>query len=448
LDDPTRLVSVNRSTAESGVVRLVPRFDPSFPTPLIGIAAALAGEVGGRADPIEINYSGRPPTIVSVRDLLDGRFDPALLRGAHVIVGETYAGSADLHQTPFADQVSGVVIHSEAARTLLDGNELRIMPPWVVSILTAIVTLLFGFAATKLWVGRFYLLAVAFILVWATACYLAFVRIHAVWPLVSVSLMVLALVPGTVYAVRALEEHRKRLKARAQWGQMIGESSLLRLEANREAGLGAWGDFDCCLLSLDIADFTSLSKQYGKARAELVSDLNKLFPVVVDVIERSGGEVLNFMGDGLAAKWEIEGSDAVPNRAKVLAAAMEVLRAVDGLDATRAFGAARWDVRIGLASGEATLALVGSESRKQMTLYGDAVNLAARLEAAGKDEAIRSRLVVSDDYASAIRDVGASFDTVGFQPKGWDRPLKVWRLLEPARVTSAGAPVADPVRTM
>ncbi len=85
-------------------------------------------------------------------------------------------------------------------------------------------------------------------------------------------------------------------------------------------------------------------------------------------------------------------------------------------------------VRIGLGFGQVTLALIGSEHRKQMTLYGEAVNLAARLEAAGKDPAIQSPLVVSDDYAEAIQVLDLPFEAVRYLPKGWSEPQRVWCL--------------------
>jgi len=87
-------------------------------------------------------------------------------------------------------------------------------------------------------------------------------------------------------------------------------------------------------------------------------------------------------------------------------------------------------VRIGLSSGETTLALIGSENRQQMTLYGEAVNLAARLEAVGKEPDIQSRLVVSERYAEAARACGRRFESGRKLLKGWDAPTEFLFLVE------------------
>lgn len=430
LDAPERLVSVNRLREETGVVRQVARYDDMFVPPLPGLAKAIAGESEVRLDPIDINYSGRPPLIVSARDVIEGRTPGDLFRGAIVLVGETYSGSADDHETPFASGVPGVAVNAEAVRTLLDGNELGVVPTWGASFVSAVVALLCSKLACRVWVGRYFLFVGSAAVIWSLACYGAFARLNAVMPWLVPIAVSLVLVPGTLYAVRAMEENRERLWARAAWGQLVGDSTLSRLETNRKSGLGSWEEFECCVLFLDIADFTRLSAEM-KSGAETVELLNKVFDVVIAEVTAQGGEILNFIGDGLVAKWEVlSGASRREAEEHALAAALGTLRAVDNLSAGGSLGKTKVNIRIGLSAGKATLALIGSQDRRQMTVYGAAVNLAARLEAAGKDEKIQSRLVVSDDYAEAARDSGHMFDAVNFHPRGWELPLRVWRLNE------------------
>jgi len=436
LDVPKWLVSVNRVPAQgSGVVRQAPRYDTSFSPPLRGLAAALADEPRGRLEPIDLNYSDRSPIIVSALDVIEGRTPRGLFRDAIVVLGETDTGSGDLHATPFSSSVPGVLVQAEATRTLLDGDELRVLPTWVASLVSALVGLLGSLLAFQVWLKRYFCITGVASVAWSLACYGAFARFNALWPwLVPVSMALIA-APGVVYALRAVEENRERLWARSVWGQLIGDSSLRRLEENRKSGRGAWGEFECCVLFFDVAGFSSLTVRLNEQRAELVLILNTLFSPVIGCVERHGGEVLNFMGDGFMAKWEtVPGADGSCSRTKAVEASIDILRLVREQNVRGAFGSERIEVRMGLSAGQVTLALVGSEGRKQMTVHGEAVNLAARLEAAGKEIAIQSSLVLSDDYAETIKELDLSFEEAEYIPKGWDKPLRIWYLSPESRL--------------
>ncbi len=426
LDRPERLASVNRTSIVPGVVRRVPRVDESFVPPLAGLAAALVDEPEAHTRPIEINYSGLPPQTYSARDVLEGRIEPGLLRGAVVLVGETYAGTSDLHPTPFGTSVPGVWIHAEAARTLLDGNELRVWPTWAASLVSFLSALFGAVLASRFWITRFLVIGGGAALIWSGFAYWSFANQNAVIPWFVPVLTGAFFAPSAVYAARAWEEYRERLWVRSRWGQLVGESTLNRLEANRKEGRGAWETFECAVLFLDVANFSSMTRQSGAA--ETIRVLNAVFAEVIGCVEASGGEVLNFMGDGLAAKWEFATYDRDELHDRVLNAAFQILDRVEALNRGRALGEKALGVRIGLSSGETTLALIGSEGRQQMTLYGEAVNLAARLEAAGKEPDVQSCLVVSEPYLGAANRSGKTFRSGSLTLKGWDAPTQFYFL--------------------
>lgn len=428
LDRPERLASVNRNSIAPGVVRRVPRVDESFVPPLAGLAAALVDESGTHTQPIEINYSGLPPQTYSARDVLEGRIEPGLLRGAVVLVGETYAGTSDLHPTPYGASVPGVFIHAEAARTLLDGNELKVWPTWAASVVSLLSAFLGAVLASRFWITRFLVIGGGVALIWSGFAYWSFANQNAVAPWFTPVLAGALLAPSAVYAARAWEEYRERLWVRSRWGQLVGESTLNRLEANRKAGRGSWETFECALLFLDVANFSSMTRQTGAQ--ETIEVLNKVFSEVIQFVESSGGEILNFMGDGLAAKWELESMGDDPHH-RVLQTALQILERVEVLNRSKALGPHEVGVRIGLGSGETTLALIGSEGRQQMTLYGEAVNLAARLEAAGKDPDVQSPLVVSEAYFEAAHRSGHAFFPGALILKGWDTPTQFLFLKDP-----------------
>jgi adenylate cyclase len=158
----------------------------------------------------------------------------------------------------------------------------------------------------------------------------------------------------------------------------------------------------------DLRGFTSISARLG-ARA-IIDLLNELFDCQVPAIEKHGGEVLKFIGDGLLGIFPL-GDDVGARAANALDAATDAFAALDARNATAAE-----PIRFGLALhvGEIAYGNIGGASRLDFTAIGPAVNVAARLEAiTGK---LDRRVVVSSELAAHLRvpleDLG-SFDLKG-----------------------------------
>jgi len=116
---------------------------------------------------------------------------------------------------------------------------------------------------------------------------------------------------------------------------------------------------------------------------------------MVDILERHGGVVTQFQGDAILATFNVPIAD--PGHAgNALAAACEMLDKVAG---SRYVDTAI-DIRIGINSGEVVAGAIGARGRLNYTVHGDAVNLAARLEALNKEYG--SRLLVSESTAAQV----------------------------------------------
>ena len=151
----------------------------------------------------------------------------------------------------------------------------------------------------------------------------------------------------------------------------------------------------------DMRGFTTLADTLPPQ--DLVDLLNRYFDCQVPAIEKHGGEVLKFMGDGLLAIFPIGAEAHFPT---ICAAALEAGKAAR--DAIAALHAAEDGpaLRFGLALhvGDVLFGNIGSGNRLDFTAIGPAVNLAARLEKlAGQ---LGRTILASEDFVDHCGDDG------------------------------------------
>jgi class 3 adenylate cyclase len=130
------------------------------------------------------------------------------------------------------------------------------------------------------------------------------------------------------------------------------------------------------VLFLDIREFTAFA-EHAEPK-EVVAMLNDFWELVVPVLLRHGGHANKFIGDGLL------GVFGAPQRLtdhaeRAVAAANEIVALV------RERYEGRVGVGIGVNSGPVVAGTVGGGGRVEFTVIGDAVNTAARVEAATRE---------------------------------------------------------------
>ncbi len=133
------------------------------------------------------------------------------------------------------------------------------------------------------------------------------------------------------------------------------------------------------VLFADIVAFTPLSE--SRRPEEVVAILNDVFTVLSEVVFRHAGVVDKFVGDSIMAIWGAPFEQ--PDHAqRALLAAGDMMRFLENTSEQLRL---EHDVEIRLAiavnSGEVVVGNIGSARRMEFTAIGDAVNVAARLEA-------------------------------------------------------------------
>jgi adenylate cyclase len=203
------------------------------------------------------------------------------------------------------------------------------------------------------------------------------------------------------------------------FGQHVSPQVVERLLA---AGAGTASETrEVAVMFVDFRNFTGAARL--RTPQTVVARLDDAFAVLVEILDRHGGIVNKFLGDGFLALFGAPIADPdAPARA--VAAAQEMLAAM-----TQHNDGHEWKLRIGIGIhiGAVVAGNVGSPRRKEYTVMGDTVNFAARLESLNKE--FNSQLLVS----AAVRDAlgGAGGDAVALGEvaiKGYDQPMTVWQL--------------------
>jgi adenylate cyclase len=183
-------------------------------------------------------------------------------------------------------------------------------------------------------------------------------------------------------------------------------------DAETEVSAGQALERDAAILMLDIRGFTALAAHVPPA--EVVRVLTGLHARLVPIVQRHGGIVDKFLGDGIMVTFGALNPSPT--------AAADAFRALDDL----MHEAARWraelpaagihmplQVNAGLAAGSVVFAILGVDDRLEYTVIGDAVNLAAKLEKHNKVEATRAlatedafRLALAQGYEPRSEPVG------------------------------------------
>ncbi|HEV2981630.1 MAG TPA: adenylate/guanylate cyclase domain-containing protein [Solirubrobacteraceae bacterium] len=169
------------------------------------------------------------------------------------------------------------------------------------------------------------------------------------------------------------------------------------------------------VLFADLSGFTALSERTDPE--EIRSMVDRCMCAMGEVVERFGGAVDKVIGDALMAVFGAPvAHEDDPKRA--VRAALEIQRRASE-NAEEFCGLC---VRVGVNSGEVIFARVGPEARRELTVMGDAVNTAARLQAAAPAEGV---LVGEETHAATADDI--QYEALApVHAKGKAVPLQAW----------------------
>ncbi len=234
-------------------------------------------------------------------------------------------------------------------------------------------------------------------------------------------------------AIQALEEQRAVLGERASAAIDILRERLRALEsAAAPAETGEWKQVT--VLFADLSGFTALSEETNAE--EVRNSVNACFQLLGEIVRRYGGYVDKFIGDEIMALFGAP--DAIEDHAsRALYAALDMREALAKFSReNRRLRERPLLLHIGVNSGLIVAGTIGIEGKRDYTVMGDAVNVAARLVARAEPGTI---LVGAATYALGGHDFELDqpslLDLEGHTPVEASRLLRAYH-----RVPHRGGP--------
>ncbi len=287
-------------------------------------------------------------------------------------------------------RIPGVIVQATAIDNLVRNEGLvgsGRVPEFVLVVLLAVVC---AWAFQRFPIGWSAAGLLAFGTAWTIAA--AFILRHGiVLPGLTLAAALIAAAAVSV-AQRYLVTDKDKRAIRSYFSLYLSPTVVDRMLATGQRPALGGERREVTVLVSDIAGYTTMSERMPPER--MVDLLNRYLTSAATAVERHGGFVDKFMGDGMLAVFGAPLAD--PDHARhAVAAARELLR-LTGTD-PELVGGAPFRTRIGIATGPVVIGNVGSEKRLNYTVIGDTVNLAARLE--GENKRHGTSILVSEETA-------------------------------------------------
>jgi len=393
---------------------------------------AAGGDADAGAHPIDFAGPARTVRTIPFWRVASGRFDARRVRGLVVVVGASATSLHDVHPVPFGGELMpGAEIHANAIQTILNAYPLRDAPAAIAILLVLVAGLSAPLATLAGSPTRALAQALAAGLLGTLALLGGAQLAFDAGTIVPVAAPLLALALGTLGAVGLtyLFEVRARRQLRTTFERFVSPDVAAELlpEGDEPARLES-RRLEATVLFCDLRGFTTLAEQLQAE--QVIAVLNRYLDAVSAAVFAHGGTVVSYQGDGVMAVF----GAPLPQQDHALRALHAAREILDG--ALPRFNAwlleerladAPLEAGIGLNSGHVMSGLVGSERRVEYAAVGDATNVAARLQALGREIPGPARLFVSGTTyerlgaaAEGLRRHGA----VGL--KGRSKPVTVW----------------------
>jgi adenylate cyclase len=406
----------------------------------LGDSGVLSVTVAGNELPVDlqgqmlVRYRGQAGATfdrVSVADILDRKADASLLRDRVVLIGGTATSLGDIRATPLDAAPPGVELRANTIENLLDGRVIE-RPDYMALVdvtLMLLIGLLMVWLLPRFGVSGGGLLAAVLLGGYiALAVYLF--RGDGLWlNLIYPSLLIVLLfATATLVSYFFTHSEKRYLKVAFQHyvppavvEDLVSDAGALRLGGEKR---------ELTVLFSDIRGFTTLSE--GMQPEELVKLMNEYFTVMTERVFAHRGSLDKYIGDAIMA---VYGAPVVEADHPALAcrSALDMMRALDELQQKwRPLGLPAIGIGVGINTGPMIVGNMGSRTRFNYTVVGDAVNLSSRIESLNKNYG--TSILISEYTYQRVKDEFRDVREVdSVKVRGREQPVRLYELYLPGK---------------
>lgn len=351
---------------------------------------------------------------------------PKVFTGKTIIIGANATGLADIKNTPVSALASfpGMEIHATALQNIIDRSHLTepdYKTIWfLLFILTLSLVFVFGYRSIAE--------SVLYIILFITGVLFISGQLFLVYNILLPVTLLLAI--GVVsfagmMTMNYLSEGKEKKKINRAFNhyvqpevvqEMLKDPQKLRLGGEKK---------ELTILFTDLAGFSSLSEELKPE--ELIVFLIYYFGELSEAIIKQMGTIDKYIGDSIMAFW---GAPLpIQNHAEMACKAALNMQAMIPEIKEIFSGVMKYNpnTRIGINSGESVVGNIGSETRFDYTVLGDAVNLASRLEPLNKQ--FGTKIIISEFTHEQLPDYFLCRELDLVRVMGINKPVKVFELI-------------------
>ena len=347
--------------------------------------------------------------------------------GSIAIVGGTFSGTSVI-STP----IGGMYPHDVQAnllKTMIDGVTISRLPEFKIYeiALTILAGLAMIFMLSKISIVisgiSFGILALAAVF---GSIYTFETQFLLFDPIFGVLALILVFAHGSF--VQFYTNFKQKQMIKGQFGTYLSPD-MVEMLANDPSLMKLGGERkEMTFLFMDICGFTPISEHYKNNNDPegLVHLINDYLNQMTNIILSNGGTIDKYMGDCIMAFWNAP----LPcdNHAEMaVKSAFEIEEKTNELRAKyEERGLPPINVGTGINTGDCIVGNMGSESRFDYSVIGDAVNLAARLEAtAARGDYINYKTIISSYTNEKLNNIETKF--IGkIKVKGKDEEIEIY----------------------
>ena len=334
-----------------------------------------------------VDPSKRSFSHLSYYDVAKKRLDPGMYEGKIFILGSATPALFDFVTAPHEENYPGVLVHASILENILHGKFLKFLEPnkqILILIFLALISMLLGIYAKNKIVFISIPVLIFIYLVFGYFAFLSYLYLGFAKPV-----LIIFITSFVSLFIKIYYESRTKQFLNDAFKQYISPELIQEMLDNEIQPTLGGVKSELTAYFTDIAGFSTFSEKIGDPSL-LVELLNEYLTCMTDTLILNKGTLDKYEGDAIIAFFGAP--MPLKNHAQnACETAIQMQANLMQLRKKWIFEKEKWPdvvkemhMRIGINSGDIVTGNMGSLIRKNYTMMGDNVNLAARLESAAK----------------------------------------------------------------